>query len=40
MSGERKMGKDSEKSGGIKIYATLFWEFFQIGIFTIGEVWR
>lgn len=30
------MGKDSGKSGGIKIYATLFWEFFKIGIFTIG----
>lgn len=36
MSGERKMGKDSGKSGGIKIYVTLFWEFFKIGIFTIG----
>ena len=30
------MGKDSGKSGGIKIYSTLFWEFFKIGIFTIG----
>lgn len=30
------MGKNIEKFNSVKQYASLFWEFFKIGIFTIG----
>ena len=29
-------GRDSRDTGGCRIYLSLFWEFFKIGIFTVG----